>query len=237
MSKKEEKSQSIFGQRLKQAREDRNLTQSDLAKLTGIGRNNFSNWEVGPTQPSKERIYKIAKALGVTFDYLVGEDKMSNMVWDGEENELGYSKQQSLRNANHKLTFVEDPVQAGYLDFTKDSHPEALPKIYIPNFNDCDTVFVVEGDSMFPSYSNGDFVICRKLENPKYIEYGHPHVLAINGRLTVKRIFKNHTHHTFTLKSDNTFYQDFEIEKEDLHHIWVVRGSISKNTGVRSLTA
>jgi transcriptional regulator with XRE-family HTH domain len=63
---------STFGQRLKALREERELTQEELAKLIGVNRATLANWEVGRTQPDYDRLCRIASYFKVTSDYLIG---------------------------------------------------------------------------------------------------------------------------------------------------------------------
>ena len=59
-----------FAQRLKKARTDRGLSQTDLAKLVGIHYNQVGRCEKKGAQPSAEVLAKLANALGVSSDYL-----------------------------------------------------------------------------------------------------------------------------------------------------------------------
>jgi transcriptional regulator with XRE-family HTH domain len=58
-----------FGQRLQQLREDRSLTAAKLAKLTGVTPAAVWNWEKG-TIPRSDALLSVAKALGVSIEYL-----------------------------------------------------------------------------------------------------------------------------------------------------------------------
>jgi transcriptional regulator with XRE-family HTH domain len=56
--------------RLKQAREDRSLSQEQLAELVGVTRGACGQWERGITAPSTENLASTACALGVHFEWL-----------------------------------------------------------------------------------------------------------------------------------------------------------------------
>ncbi len=58
--------------RIKDLREDRDLKQSDLAKVTGIDQRTISNYETGKTNPDSEALIKLADFFNVSIDYLVG---------------------------------------------------------------------------------------------------------------------------------------------------------------------
>lgn len=57
--------------RLREERRKRGLTQGDLAQLVGTTQQTISNIERGHSRSARE-IVRIARALGVSADYLVG---------------------------------------------------------------------------------------------------------------------------------------------------------------------
>lgn len=64
-----------FGSRLRQLRKDRKLTQQQLAELIGVKNSVISFYEVGERTPSPEVLRKLALALHVTADYLLGIER------------------------------------------------------------------------------------------------------------------------------------------------------------------
>lgn len=62
----------LFGDRLRELRKEKKLTQEDIAKMFNISNNAVYSWEVGKTQPSIEIITKLAQYFNVTTDYLLG---------------------------------------------------------------------------------------------------------------------------------------------------------------------
>ena len=62
-----------FALRLKQLRERRGVSQTDLGIMMGINPNRISNWELGINlNPPLDVIRKLCKALGCTADELLG---------------------------------------------------------------------------------------------------------------------------------------------------------------------
>lgn len=57
---------------MKELRKERNLTQEDISKVSGVAKQTISNWENNITQPPIETITKLAKYFSVTTDYLLG---------------------------------------------------------------------------------------------------------------------------------------------------------------------
>jgi len=77
-----------FAQQLKDLRKERNLTQEELAKKTGISLRTISRYELGETLPRTKKYYeKIAKALEVDDDYFLSQE--ANFLINAR-NEFGY---------------------------------------------------------------------------------------------------------------------------------------------------
>jgi transcriptional regulator with XRE-family HTH domain len=60
------------GDRLRKLREEKDFSQEKLAEYLGIGQQQIWRYENGETKPNTEILAKIAKALDVSADYLLG---------------------------------------------------------------------------------------------------------------------------------------------------------------------
>lgn len=65
-----------FNERLKELREKNNLTQEQLAKISGISSRMIQRYEYGTSRPRLDAAEKIAKALNVSTDELLGNADM-----------------------------------------------------------------------------------------------------------------------------------------------------------------
>ena len=61
-----------FGEKLKMLREERKLTQDDLARKLNLSKANISRYELGSRQPSIDIIITIAEFFNVSLDWLLG---------------------------------------------------------------------------------------------------------------------------------------------------------------------
>lgn len=67
------KPSEVFKDRLREARDNlRQMTQADLAKAIGLPPSSIAHFESGNRKPSFDNLRKLANALNVTTDYLVG---------------------------------------------------------------------------------------------------------------------------------------------------------------------
>jgi XRE family transcriptional regulator, master regulator for biofilm formation len=72
-----------IGQRIRQFRQERNMTASQLAEKAGISKSYLSELETGTgtgQNPSAPRLYDIAKALGVAMSDLLGR-RRNRVPW------------------------------------------------------------------------------------------------------------------------------------------------------------
>lgn len=60
-----------FGEKLKQYRKNRKLTQAALARLLNVSQSTVGNWEAGTREPDLSMINKIASALDIPVSHLM----------------------------------------------------------------------------------------------------------------------------------------------------------------------
>jgi len=69
-----------YYKRLKDIREDNNLTQEDIAKILNTTRQQVSKWETGAQMMGVDKYIVLAKHYNVSVDYLLGlKDKPENL--------------------------------------------------------------------------------------------------------------------------------------------------------------
>ena len=60
--------------KIKELREEMQLTQAELAKRIGNSQRNVSNWETGASEPDIQTIVRLADIFGVSIDELFGRN-------------------------------------------------------------------------------------------------------------------------------------------------------------------
>jgi len=63
---------SIFGDRLKQLRTDKNLMQKDLSEYLEITTLAYQRYEYGDREPNFDKVIKLCNYFNVSADYLLG---------------------------------------------------------------------------------------------------------------------------------------------------------------------
>jgi transcriptional regulator with XRE-family HTH domain len=102
-----------FGLRLRELRKQHNLTQIQLAELTGVKNSIISFYENGDRVPGPKTLRKLAAVLHVTTDYLLGiEKKRAVDISDLTEEDIqaveyliSYLRQKNTQNnrTNHHI--------------------------------------------------------------------------------------------------------------------------------------
>lgn len=102
----------IFQERLKQARDLRGLSQTQLATDAGLPPSSVSHFEAGARKPSFDNLKRLAGALNVTTDYLLGRSDVPDA--SGAAGRL-HRDQHKLSSEDLKLTeqFVEMLLKRG----------------------------------------------------------------------------------------------------------------------------
>ena len=85
--------------RIKDLREDKDLKQSDLAKIINTTQQNMSNYETGKTSPPQDIWLKLSDFFNVSVDYLMGKtnnpsnDSFTEDLTEEEIKELEHYKE------------------------------------------------------------------------------------------------------------------------------------------------
>lgn len=81
----------MFGERLKQLRQLKNLSQEELGKRLGVSKQTVSNWEIENVTPSLDMFENIARLFDTTPNYLLGYEIYVGLNVDGlDEHEISH---------------------------------------------------------------------------------------------------------------------------------------------------
>lgn len=182
--------------RLKELRKANRMTQSDVAKIVGIGQSGYSFWESGRSKIDDAGLRKLAALYNVSVDYLLGTDN-------------------NQTKASIKIPVLGD-VAAGIPIETVEN---------IVDYEEIDAALAstgeffglrIKGDSMEPRIREGDVVIVRKQSDA---DTGDTAVILVNGdSATVKRI-KKEPDGDLWLIPNNPAYDTRHYTPEEIQHL------------------
>lgn len=196
------------GERIRIKREQLDMTQDELAQLTGYkSRSSINKIEKGGNDLPQSKIVAFAKALNTTPAYLMGweDDKPADTLT-------------VLPTDKIHMIPVFGSVAAGFGAYASSDIIEYIP-LYIEN--DCDVAdticITVKGQSMYPKIEEGDRIVVRRQDS---VDNGRIAVVMIGDEAVVKRVEceKN----KLTLISINPEYPPRVIEGKDLEDVRIV---------------
>ncbi len=61
-----------FSERLKELREEKNVSQMELSKATGLSQSAIARWELNKTEPTASALITLSEYFNESVDYLLG---------------------------------------------------------------------------------------------------------------------------------------------------------------------
>ena len=230
---------STLGERIRYAREQKGLLQSELAKLINVKSSGvISNWEKDLNKPDAEKIVRLCSVLDTSASYLLDYYGKSDDVFNvseikhikkyrdldnhGKEMvdiilEKEHERCASLSNnkpaALRLYTYMHKIASAGNGFYFDDIPTETIEAPYMPG---ADFIIGVNGDSMSPTYEDGDLVYVQKKDQLQSGEIG---IFTMNNECFIKEVGENE------LLSHNKIYAPIP-GNESIHCVGKVLGKI-----------
>ena len=97
----------------------------------------------------------------------------------------------------------------------------------VPIFRDAEFLIQVKGSSMYPKYSSGDVVACKKLPmSDIFFQWNKVYVLDTAQGALIKRIKKGSKNNHILVVSENPNYDPFELKLDQVFSVAIVIGVI-----------
>lgn len=126
--------------------------------------------------------------------------------------------------------WVDVDATAGGLTMFEDNPMSRCIEMSIPEFGDCTDAVNLHGDSMFPLFKSGQIIILKEWVE-SFIDFGNVYlVITKSGNRMVKYLRKGSDAAHVLCVSENPAFDPFEILIDDILKLYIVKGSISKNT-------
>lgn len=202
-----------FNDRLKEARNNVGLTQEQLAKKLGLAKSTITGYEKGTSEPNMITVKHLMDILKVDANYLWQDEmtgSTSLIVSSDEWNHIkklrtldAYGKQAvnsvldiEYERCNYETEIAEEPMayiprvyysqgaSAGYGEYLIDGMDASeimLPDT--PKNRKSDYVINVDGDSMEPTFSDGDKLL---VQHTDCVNVGEIGIFIIDGQSYVK---------------------------------------------------
>lgn len=132
---------------------------------------------------------------------------------------------------SHRIRYwVDVDATAGGVTQFDDMMSNQYIDLAIPEFRDCTDAVNLYGDSMLPLYKSGQIIILKEWKE-SFIDYGNVYlVVTKKGNRMVKYLRKGSDADHVLCVSENKEFDSFEILMDDILRLYLVKGSIAKNT-------
>lgn len=175
-----------FGNRLKQARENKGYNQKQFAERLGVTPARLNYWEKDKREPDVAIIKQIAQSLDVSSDWLIGNNIISSEIELTAAEKQHIKKYRTLDEYGKKA--VDDLLENEYARCTEvidepkvitlpmaelkasagtgqwlgdDEYTTWVDVLDAPEARRANVVIEVSGDSMLPKYHDGDKVLVK----------------------------------------------------------------------------
>ncbi|MFY9310069.1 MAG: LexA family transcriptional regulator [Bacteroidia bacterium] len=182
-------------------RKAKKLSREVVADKLKLTENNYGKIERGEVGLTLDRLYELAAIF-----------KMK------PEEILAYGKPQK-----GNITYVPIEAQPAFLEGREKGDAEY--KTYHLPFIEGKDLYMIDaiGDSMAPTISHGDYIVVESVSDLKAIQFGRAFIIVTKKECIVKRLYSHKNVKKFVLKSDNQMYEPYEINRNDIIALWLVK--------------
>ncbi|MDO4813892.1 MAG: transcriptional repressor LexA [Gemella sp.] len=175
---------TLFGERLSSLLKEKEIKQSQLAKLSGITASSISDWLKGKYRPKQDKIETIAAILEVNSLWLAGHSNIKIKV------DVPTPETPSTSDSLNKIPLVGE-ICAGDGIFAEENLEDYIYNNQIPG---ADFALKIKGDSMVDAgIFDGDIVFIKKTPIVKNGSIAAVLLLDSN-EATIKKFYKKEKH-------------------------------------------
>ena len=196
------------------------LSQSRFEKAIGMSNGYVNNIRSSITPDKLQKIASSFPELNISW-LLIGEELGGKMLKEKEE------KVSSAPVNEKSLPLIPFEAVAG--PGTPVYEDERVESYYsVSEFQNCDFLIRVKGDSMAPHFVGGDLLACRKVTDVLFLQWNRCYVIYSRSQgCMVKRNQPSEKEGWIRCVSDNKDYPPFDVPMDDIVSVALVNGSIS----------
>jgi repressor LexA len=199
--------------------------ESALATSLGYTKSSFSQIMNGKVHLSEKFIKKLCE-LDENINFVWVKDGVGEMM---NPESVSLTNQESLLNID-SLPIIPFDAVAGWNGLDNPGVSlDNMERYVVPEFTSKGAEFIirVSGSSMYPKYSNGDLLACRKVHEILFFQWGKIYVIDSSQGAMIKRIYEDANPDMIICHSDNAeHYPRFSIPKSDIRSLSIVLGVI-----------
>lgn len=130
-------------------------------------------------------------------------------------------------NPKEGIPLIPVNAMAGALTSEQTVLEYECDRYVVPVFKGADFLIPVKGSSMYPKYSSGDIVACKRVPmTDLFFQWNKVYVLDTNQGALIKRIKRGSDSEHILIVSDNEAYEPFELPIRCIYNVAIVIGVI-----------
>ena len=130
-------------------------------------------------------------------------------------------------NPEEGIPLIPVSAMAGALSGEQTVLEYECERYVVPVFRGADFLIPVKGSSMYPKYSSGDIVACKRVNmSGLFFQWGKVYVIDTDQGGLIKRIKRGSDPDHILIVSDNEAYEPFELPLSSVHSVAIVLGVI-----------
>ena len=130
-------------------------------------------------------------------------------------------------NPEEGIPLIPVGAMAGALSGEQTVLEYECERYVVPVFRGADFLIPVKGSSMYPKYSSGDIVACKRVNmSGLFFQWGKVYVIDTDQGGLIKRIKRGSDPDHILIVSDNEAYEPFELPLSSVHSVAIVLGVI-----------
>lgn len=226
-------SENIVNQRFKAVFEEleaRRLIKgkSDIAKRLGTYNHVVNSILKGQRNVTVDQLWKLFETYEVNANYLFGQ---SEEIFLPTAKVLDLLPTRSLQERHfpgrQNISMVPGRAMAGYaMEYQDKDFLGGFQKFSIPGLEGELVAFEISGDSMMPTVTNGDIVVCEPLERGEPLRDNQVYVIVTDVVVAkrIQQVKEGDRIPQLLLISDNsTVYKPYEVDLEEIRQILKVK--------------
>lgn len=178
----------MISENIKYYRKRARYSQEQIARKLNVTQGSVSSWETGRNLPDTKTMIDLAKILGVTVNEITTDEPRRDL--------------DSIRISRNAVPILGS-IPCGKLN-TADQNPDGYADL--PDGVHADFALKCQGDSMAPTFIDGDLVLIR--QQPE-VEPGQIAAVNVDGETTLKRVHRRED--GLLLIADNPRYQPIYV--------------------------
>ena len=198
--------------------------KSDIATKLNTYNHVINSILKGDRNITVEQMHKLFETYNINANYLFG---LSDDIYlSGSDTIPVRSKTERSSVGRQNITLVPDRATAGYATaLDTPQYLQDFSKFSIPNLEGTLIAFEISGDSMMPTITNGDMVVCEALERGEPIRDNQVYVVVTDVVVAkrIQQIKSGSVVKEMRLISDNDRYQPYTVTPEEVRQILRVK--------------